>query len=71
MQVRMVEIDNGPGGITWESSSNTNGFHASYDTKDAMMIDAIALFRHGIDIRFVTLAEYELDALLDYSVNGV
>lgn len=70
MQIRMVEIDNGPGGVSWESSSDTNVYYASYETRDEMMTDAIALFRHGIDVRFVTLAEYELEAQLDFAVNG-
>ena len=69
MQVRMVEIDNGPGGISWESSSDTNGFYASYDTKESMMTDAVALFRHGIDVKFVTLAEYELSAEMEFRAN--
>ena len=70
LRVRMSEIDNGPGGISWESSSDTNGFYASYDTKESMMTDAVALFRHGIDVRFATIAEYNLAAEMEYRANG-
>lgn len=69
MQVRMFEIDNGPGGISWEGRSDYND-PVYYDTEEDMMFDAISLSKYGASIRFITLAEYELEAQLSYVVKG-
>lgn len=67
MQVRMVEIDNGPGGISWEGQSDFGDIF--YETEEDMMSDAISLSKYGVSIRFITLAEYELEMQLTCGVN--
>lgn len=68
MHVSMFEIDNGPGGISWEGYNGDRV--ASYDSQEAMMQEAATLTKYGATVRIYTLAEFELVKAIDALIEG-
>jgi len=64
MKVMFYEVDNGPGGMSWEMHTD-DGYIRTYDQEEPMVKDSALLKSIGHDIRFYTQAELNLIFWLD------
>jgi len=65
MKVMFYEIDNGPGGLTWELHSDISDYLRTYDSEGEMMYDAALLNYLGHEVKFYTQAEYNLSVQME------
>ena len=69
MQVMFYEIDNGPGGITWELHTE-NEFLRVYPTEADMLYDAALLHNLYHEVKFYTQAEYNLQVSMETMIEN-
>lgn len=62
---KFIEVDCGPGGIVWELHSSENEHLRTYESEAAMLNDAALLKMFGIEYRFHTQAEYQLEMCVE------
>ena len=69
MKVMFYEIDNGPGGITWELHTE-NDYLRSYRNEGDMMYDAALLNNLHHEVKFYTQREYDLQVQMETLVEN-
>jgi hypothetical protein len=69
MSVMFYEIDNGPGGITWELHTEDDILR-SYPTEADMLYDAALLYNLHHEVKFFTQQEYNLNVQMETMVES-
>jgi hypothetical protein len=69
---KFIEVDCGPGGYVWELHSDKFEHIRTYASEESMLNDAALLKLCGVEYRFYTQAEYNLEMAVEIMIeNGV